>query len=115
MQSPTFADQTNEIVSNHDNTQLLKTTIPMNIPSDNTLPWASVYGTIENHVDGYPVIIQIYQNGDAVHFGQTNVDDDGSYEYEFRVRSVNGDNVIKIFEGDYEVRIFKTINFTFYS
>ena len=87
----------------------------MNIPSGNTLPWASVYGTIENHADGYPVIIQIYQNGDAIHFGQTNVDDDGSYEYKFRVRSVDGDNIIKIFEGDYEVRIFKTINFTFYS
>ena len=58
-------------------------------------------------------IIQIYQNGDAIHFAQTNVNDDGSYEYKFRVRSVDGNNVVNVFEGDYEVRIFKTIDLTF--
>ena len=35
--------------------------------------------------------------------------DDGSYEYKFRVRSVDGDKVINVFEGDYEVKIFQTI------
>lgn len=113
MLSPTFADQTNEIISNDNNIKLVKTTIPMHIPSDNMLPWASVHGTIENPAYGHPVIIQIYQNGDATHFAQTNVNDDGSYEYKFRVRSVDGNNVVNVFEGDYEVRIFKTIDLTF--
>ena len=113
MLSPTFADQTNEIISNDNNIQLVKTTTSMHIPSDNMLPWASVRGTIENHAYDHPVIIQIYQNGDAIHFAQTNVNDDGSYEYKFRVRSVDGNNVVNVFEGDYEVRIFKTIDLTF--
>ena len=113
MLSPTFADQTTEVISNDNNIQLVKTTIPMHIPSDNMLPWASVRGTVENHAYDHPVVIQIYQNGDAIHFAQTNVNDDGSYEYKFRVRSVDGNNVVNVFEGDYEVRIFKTIDLTF--
>ena len=112
MISPTFADPTSEIVITTDNFQLVKTTIPMHIPSDNTLPWASVYGMFDNHVNNHPVIIQIYQNGEPVHFAQTDVNEDGSYEYQFRARSVVGDEVINVFEGDYEVRIFKTINRT---
>ena len=35
---------------------------------------------------------------------------DGSYEYKFRVRAVDDGKVTNIFEGDYEVRIFKVIN-----
>ena len=78
--------------------------------SDNILPWGFVEGKIQNHVSDYPVIIQIYDSeGDAVHFAQTNVEDDGSYEYRFRVLSINDNQVIKIFEGDYSVKIFKVI------
>ena len=36
--------------------------------------------------------------------------EDGFYEYKFRVRNIDGDNVIKVFEGHYDVKIFKTIN-----
>ena len=70
------------------------------------LPWAAVTGMIENDINGYSVIIQIYQNNEPVHFAQTDVNDDGSYEYKFRVKSVDGNTVINVFEGDYEVRIF---------
>ena len=55
------------------------------------------------------MIIQIYKNGDPVHFAQTDVSDDGSYEYKFRIRSVDGDKVINVFEGDYDVKIFQTV------
>ncbi len=109
MISPTFADQTSQVIAENDDFKLLKTSIPMYIPSDNTLPWGAVYGTIKDHVVGYPVIIQIYKNGDPVHFAQTDVSDDGSYEYKFRVRSVDGDRVINVFEGDYDVKIFQTV------
>ena len=102
----TFADQTFEIIAADENFQLVKIEIPMNIPSDNVLPWGAVYGTVKDHVDGYPVIIQIYKNDDPVHFAQTDVNDDGSYEYKFRIKSVNGDVVINVFEGDYDVKIF---------
>ena len=107
--TPTFADQTSENITTNGGFQLVKTEIPMNIPSDNVLPWGAVYGTIKDHVSGHPVIIQIYKNGDPVHFAQTDVNDDGSYEYKFRVRSVDNDRVINVFEGDYDVKIFQTI------
>ncbi len=105
----TFADQTFEIIAADENFQLVKIEIPMNIPSDNVLPWGAVYGTVKDHVDGYPVIIQIYKNDDPVHFAQTDVNDDGSYEYKFRIKSVNDDVVINVFEGNYDVKIFQTI------
>ena len=83
--------------------------ISMHIPEDNTLPWGYVEGKVINPAEGYPVIIQIYKNGEPVHFAQTDVREDGSYEYKFRARNVNGDQVINIFQGDYTVKIFKTI------
>ena len=84
--------------------------IKMTIPSDNTLPWAFVEGAAHNVVDGNPVIIQIYQNEKPVHFAQVNVRDDGTYQYQFRVRDVTDSKITNIFEGEYTVKIFKTIN-----
>lgn len=84
--------------------------IKMTIPSGNTLPWAFVEGTAQNMVDGHPVIIQIYKDEKPVRFAQVDVNDDGTYQYKFRVRDVTDDKVTNIFEGDYTVKIFKTIN-----
>ena len=113
MISQTFADQTSEIVVTKGNFEVVETIIPMYISPENILPWASVSGIVENYANNHPIIIQIYQNDEPVHFAQTNVNDDGSYEYKFRVKTVNDDKIINIFEGNYEVRIFKTINKTF--
>jgi len=111
--STSFADQQEsqtEIIPIDGTIGIEKTTMSLFAPSDNTLPWGFVEGKIPNHVSDYPVIIQIYDSeGDAVHFAQTNVEDDGSYEYRFRVLSINDNQVIKIFEGDYSVKIFKVI------
>lgn len=87
-----------------------KTIIQFHASEDNTLPWGFVEGKIANHVGNYPVIIQIYdEQGEAYHFAQTEVEEDGSYEYKFRVRNVNNGEVINIFEGDYFVKIFKVV------
>jgi hypothetical protein len=87
-----------------------KTVVTLHTSSDNTLPWGFVEGKITNHVSEYPVIIQIYDNeGEAVHFAQSNVEEDGTYEYKFRVLSVQNGKTIKIFEGDYTVNIFKVV------
>ena len=87
-----------------------KTILVFNAPADNTLPWGFVEGKIANHVANYPVIIQIYdEHGDATHFAQTDVEEDGSYEYRFRVRNVDNGEVLNIFEGDYLVKIFKVV------
>lgn len=90
-------------------TGLEKTIVPFHAPRENKLPWGFVEGKIANPVEGYPVIIQIYKNGEAVHFAQTDVKKDGSYEYKFRVRDVTNDVVTKIFDGDYTVKIFKVV------
>jgi len=89
---------------------LEKTVVFMHASKDNTLPWGFVEGKISNHVEGYPVIIQIYNDeGGAVHFAQTNVNENGTYEYKFRVKSFDGTQSINIFEGDYLVSIFKVV------
>lgn len=87
-----------------------KTTLSLYASPDNVLPWGFVEGKIANHVPDYPVIIQIYDDdGDATHFAQTDVEEDGSYEYRFRVRNVDNGEVINIFEGDYVIKIFKVV------
>lgn len=94
-----------------------KTTLQMSISKDNKLPWGFVEGKISNHVDDYPVIIQIFDNNEiitgnsigAVHFAQTPVNEDGSYEYKFRVLDSNQGQITKIFDGSYTVKIFKVV------
>ncbi|MEM3169804.1 MAG: hypothetical protein QW838_03430 [Candidatus Nitrosotenuis sp.] len=90
-------------------TGLEKTVVPFSAPKNNKLPWGFVEGKIANHVEGYPVIIQIFKNGEPVHFAQTDVKEDGTYEYKFRVRDVTNGKVTRIFEGDYIVKIFKVV------
>ena len=91
---------------------LQQTTTTMSIPQDNILPWGSVIGAASDYVERYPVIIQFYKGEDPVHFTQVDVKGDGSYEYKFRVRSVdnNTGEAINIFEGQYTVKIFKVIH-----
>ena len=98
-----------KLIADDQSIVLEKKTVQMHIPIDNNLPWGFVEGKVVNPVEGYPVIIQIYKDDKPVHFAQTDVNEDGSYEYRFRVRNVDGDQVINIFEGDYTVKIFKTV------
>ena len=98
-----------KLIADDQSIVLEKKTIQMHIPADNNLPWGFVEGKVVNPVEGYPVIIQIYKDGKPVHFAQTDVNEDSSYEYRFRVRNVDGDQVINIFQGDYTVKIFKTV------
>ena len=100
------------LMSDDSSVVLQQKVVSMYIPEDNTLPWGFVEGKVINPAEGYPVIIQIYKNGDPVHFAQTDVKKDGSYEYKFRVRDIDGDQVINIFQGDYTVKIFKTVYVT---
>lgn len=86
-----------------------KTSLVFHAPSESALPWGFVEGKIANHVTGYPVIIQIFDEDEAVHFAQTNVNENGTYEYKFRVLNIEDGEVEKIFEGDYYVTIFKVV------
>jgi len=110
--SPSFADSNTTVLSTNDGIQITKTVVSMSVSTDNTLPWGFIEGTVDNHAEGFPVIVQIYQNSEPVHFAQTDVNEDGSYEYKFRVRNVDGDKVVNVYEGDYEVKIFKSVQIT---
>ena len=60
------------------------------------------------------MIIQIFDNDEfisgnnsvAVHFAQIPVNDDGSYEYKFRVLNSNQGQTETIFDGNYTAKIF---------
>ena len=110
--SPSFADSSTTVISTDNGIQLTKTVVPMIVSTDNTMPWGFIEGTVDNHAEGYPVIVQIYQNDEPIHFAQTDVNEDGTYEYKFRVRNIDGDNVVNVYEGDYEVKIFKSVHIT---
>ena len=103
-----FAHETNVFPIN-DEIALEKTTLTMNIPKDNQLPWAFVEGKIENPAENYPIIIQFLKNDELVHVAQVEVKNDGDYEYKFRVSTVDEGRIINIFEGDYTVKIFKVV------
>ena len=111
-----IASQT-EITPINNSMGIEKTILQMYISKDNKLPWGFVEGKISNHVAGYPVIIQIFDNDKiitgnsvgAVHFAQTPVNEDGSYEYRFRVLDSNQGQITKIFDGSYTVKIFKVV------
>lgn len=90
-------------------TGIEKTITSFSVSKNNKLPWGFVEGKIANPVEGHPVIIQIFKNGDPVHFAQTDVKEDGTYEYKFRVRDVTNGKVNKIFDGEYIVKIFKVV------
>jgi len=107
----------NNIIQINNSIGIEKSITQMNISENNNLPWGFVEGTIENHVSDYPVIIQIFDsdesvsgnNHGAIHFAQTDVNEDGSYEYKFRVLNSNHDNLEANFEGNYTVKIFKVV------
>jgi len=90
---------------------LQKTVTTMIIPEDNTLYWGMVKGSAFDYVERYPVIIQFYKGEDPVHVAQVDVKGDGSYEYKFRVRSLDSSTgeFVNLFEGDYTVKIFRVI------
>ncbi len=95
----------NEMIS------LQKTVTTMIVPENNTLPWGTVNGSAFDYVERYPVIIQFYKGEDPVHVAQVDVKGDGSYEYKFRVRSLDSSTgeFVNVFEGDYTVKIFRVI------
>lgn len=94
-----------------DNTSLRLTTLILSIPENNTHPWGTVKGKVDMPAPGNPVIIQFFKSLDEkpVHVAQVNVNEDDSFEYKFRLLSINNGKTTHFFEDDYFVKIFKTI------
>jgi hypothetical protein len=113
LDAPAFAEPSQTTSSRlDDDTSLEKTVTIMNIPENNTLPWGTVNGKINDPTQGHPVIIQFFKSieDDPVHIAQVGVKGDGSFEYRFRVLSIDEGQTTHFFEGDYIVKIFKVIN-----
>lgn len=96
----------------NDEVSLEKTVIQMSIPEENSLPWGIIKGKVDEAAQGYPVIIQFFKSveGDPIHVAQVSLKGDDSFEYRFRVLSIDEGKVTHFFEGDYYVKIFKVIN-----
>jgi len=103
--------QTTEIKLD-DETSLQKTVAIMSIPENNAMPWGAVKGKVHDPVQGYPVIIQFFKSleEDPIHVAQVKLKGDDSFEYRFRVLSVDDGKTTNFFEGDYYVKIFKVVN-----
>lgn len=110
---PAFAEQSHTTSTRIDeDTSLEKTVTVMSIPEGNTMPWGAVKGKINDPTQGHPVIIQFFKSAeeDPVHVAQVGIKGDGSFEYRFRVLSIDEGKTTHYFEGDYIVKIFKVIN-----
>lgn len=111
-----FAESQTTVTVLDDELSIEETVMTLTISEDNTLPWAFVEGKIKNHAPDFPVIIQFFEedgnNGDGpIHVAQTEVSDDGSYEYKFRVKDMDTKTgkTVNVFEGIYMVKIFKVV------
>jgi hypothetical protein len=113
LNAPAFAETSQTtVIKLNDELSLEKTVTVMSIPENNTLPWGTVKGKVNDPSQGYPVIIQFFKSleEDPIHVAQVNLKGDDSFEYKFRVLSIDEGTVTNFFEGDYTVKIFKVIN-----
>ena len=111
-QTPDVSTTINPI---NDEISLEITTTSMYIPEENTLPWGTVRGTVDDPAERYPVIIQFFDANDSgvidtddlVHVAQVDVKGDDTYEYQFRVlnKDLQTGQIVDIFEGEYVVKI----------
>lgn len=95
-----------------ENTSIQKTITGLIIPEDNEFPWGTVNGKVTNPVPGHPIIIQFFRSLDdvPVHVAQVDLNDDDTFEYKFRLFSIDDGKTTRIFNGEYYVLIFRTIS-----
>jgi len=93
------------------NTSIHRTLTGLIIPVDNKHVWGNIEGKVGNAAPGHPVIIQFFKSLDdvPVHVAQVDLNDDGTFAYQFRLFSIDDGVTTHIFEGEYYVEIFKTI------
>ncbi|HIE46935.1 MAG TPA: hypothetical protein EYP96_04200 [Nitrosopumilus sp.] len=110
---PVFAESSQTTMLKLDGEKSLQKTVTvMSVPENNVLPWGTVKGMVSNPIQGYPVIIQFFKSieDDPIHVAQVNLKGDNSFEYKFRVLSIDGGEITHFFEGDYTIKIFKVVN-----
>jgi hypothetical protein len=100
------------MVSLDENTTIKQILTGIIISEDNKLPWGTIKGKVTNPAPGHPIIIQFFNSlGDVpAHVAQVDLNVDNSYEYKFRLFSIDDGITTHIFQGEYYIRIFSTID-----
>ena len=95
----------------NDNTRIAESNIILKIPANNTTPFGTITGTVDNPATGHPVIIQFFKSIDDPpdHVAQVDLNDDDTFEYKFRLFSIDDGKTTHMFNGEYYVLIFRTI------
>jgi len=95
-----------------DNTIVRRTITSLIISDENKFPWGTIYGKVTNPTAGHPVIIKFYKSLDEipVHVAQVDLKVDNTFEYKFRLFSIDDGITTHIFEGDYYIEVFRTVN-----
>ncbi len=108
-QSNSLPDSTQKT---NDNTSIAKSTILLKIPTNNTIPFGTISGIVNYPTVGHPVIIQFFRSLDdsPVHVAQVDLNDDNTFEYKFRLFSIDDGITTHFFSGDYFIKIFATVN-----
>ncbi len=105
-------DVTDSTLKTNDNLQVAETNVILKIPANNTIPFGTIRGMVDYPAMGHPVILQFFKslNDPPVHIAQVDLKDDNTFEYKFRVLSIDDGITTHIFSGDYHIRIFATVN-----
>jgi hypothetical protein len=95
----------------NDNTRIVESTLILKIPTNNTIPFGTITGSVDQPAIGNPVIIQFFKSLDKspIHIAQVDLNDDNTFEYMFRVLSIDDGITTHIFSGDYFIKIFTTV------
>ncbi len=112
--SISFADEqisNTRIIPIDETIAIEKTTLFFHAPEEPSHYWGYVEGKIANHVPGFAVIIEMYNEKESLpRYSQVDVNEDGYYEYKFRVKSVHDGELVWKMEGDYRITIFKVVH-----
>lgn len=84
----------------------------LHIPKNNTFPFGLIKGNIANPTEGYPVILQIFKSLEEgpIHIAQIDLEEDNTFEYSFRILSIDDGITTHHYQGDYLVKIIQVIN-----
>ncbi len=95
-----------------DKSRVKTTTTTLSVPENNTFPFGFIKGNVVNPTEGHPVILQIYKylEEGPIHIAQVNLKEDNTFEYSFRVLSIDDGITTHFYEGDYFVKVIKVIN-----
>ena len=111
--SISFADEqisNTRIIPIDETIAIEKTVLFFHAPEEPSHYWGYVEGKIANHVPGFAVVIEMYNEKESFpRYSQVDVNEDGYYEYKFRVKNVHDGELVWKMEGDYKITIFKVV------